>query len=59
MDMKHRPKGSPNTLTPILGLGSDRNYSFCCYFDIVHEDILEQVAPSQKANSVSLTMVYH
>ena len=59
MDMKHRPKGSPNTLIPILGLGSDRKYSSSCYFDIVHEEILEQAAPSQKANSVSLTTVYH
>lgn len=57
VNMKHRPKGSPDTLAQIPGLGPDRNYSICCYFDIAHQQTLEQDAPSQKASSVSLTMV--
>ena len=57
VNMKHRPKGSPDTLTQIPGLGPGRNYSICCYFDIAHQQTLEQAAPSQKASSASLTMV--
>lgn len=44
VNMRHRPNGSPDTLTPNPRLGPDRNYSICCYFDTVD---LEQDSPSK------------
>lgn len=42
VNRRHRPNGSPNTLTPILRLGPDRNYSICCYFNTVEQQNSEQ-----------------